>query len=75
MVVKFDKEVGRCIKAMEELDTAIARKKDVSQQVWVRPWGTGWTEREECCLSEHGDVLSIPKAWGCSEHPQGMGMV
>lgn len=32
MVVKFEREVGRCIKAMEELDGAIARKKDVSQQ-------------------------------------------
>lgn len=30
---KFDKEVGRCIRAQEELDAAIARKKDVSQQV------------------------------------------
>ncbi|KAG1680572.1 hypothetical protein FOA52_015019 [Chlamydomonas sp. UWO 241] len=30
---KFDKEVGRCIKAQEELDGAITRKKGVSQQV------------------------------------------
>ncbi|GFH06953.1 DHR10 domain-containing protein [Haematococcus lacustris] len=33
MVVKFDKEVCRCLKLLEELETVVARKKDVSQQV------------------------------------------
>jgi hypothetical protein len=34
---QFDKEVGRCIKLMEELEAVIARKKDVSQQVQRDP--------------------------------------
>ncbi|KAJ9525155.1 hypothetical protein QJQ45_020681 [Haematococcus lacustris] len=33
MVVKFDKEVCRCLKLLEELEAVVARKKDVSQQV------------------------------------------
>ena len=33
LISKFDKEVGRCIKLMEDLDTAVSRKKEVSQQV------------------------------------------
>ncbi|GFH15494.1 DHR10 domain-containing protein [Haematococcus lacustris] len=32
MVVKFDKEVCRCLKLLEELEAVVARKKDVSQQ-------------------------------------------
>ena len=30
---QFEKEVTRCIKVMEELESVIARKKGVSQQV------------------------------------------
>lgn len=33
LCLQFDKEVGRCVKVMEELEAVIARKKDVSQQV------------------------------------------
>jgi kinetochore protein Nuf2 len=33
LINKFEKEVGRCIKLMEDLDAAVGRKKDVSQQV------------------------------------------
>ena len=32
-VLQFEKEVTRCIKVMEELESVIARKKGVSQQV------------------------------------------
>ena len=42
--VQFEKEVTRCIRVMEELDTVIARKKNVSQQVCGRGGGEG---REE----------------------------
>lgn len=31
--MQFDKEVNRCVKLLEELDSVVARKKDVSQQV------------------------------------------
>lgn len=33
LCLQFDKEVGRCVKVMEELEAVITRKKDVSQQV------------------------------------------
>lgn len=33
LISKFDKEVGRCIKLMEDLDAAVSRKKEISQQV------------------------------------------
>ncbi|GFH20208.1 DHR10 domain-containing protein [Haematococcus lacustris] len=47
MVVKFDKEVCRCLKLLEELETVVVRKKDVSQQ--VRP-----TDSSSRCCSNSG---------------------
>ncbi len=30
---QFEKELSRCVRLLEELDAAVARKKEVSQQV------------------------------------------
>ncbi|GAX76844.1 hypothetical protein CEUSTIGMA_g4290.t1 [Chlamydomonas eustigma] len=57
MIGKFEKEVMRCIKIMEELDTVITRKKAVSQKVKDGRLAINANERQLSEITSHTSTL------------------